>query len=189
MIKALFFDCFGVLVDDIYGGPMRDDLPPKLLKKWWMISDRADMGEISDAERIDEVSRFAIGGRTAIEQKFNTARRNKDLLNYILHLRKRYKIGLLSNASNGIVERFFMPAELVKYFDDVVLSYQVHLIKPDLEIYRLAIDRLGLKPGESVFVDDKMTNVAAAEKVGMQGVLYKNFAQCREELDKILGEE
>lgn len=58
-----------------------------------------------------------------------------------------------------------------RYFDHVILSYQVHLEKPNPEIYRLAIKKLGVKPQECIFVDDLERNLVPAKKLKMKTVL------------------
>jgi putative hydrolase of the HAD superfamily len=63
-----------------------------------------------------------------------------------------------------------LPLEL---FDVVVDSHEVGLRKPEPAIYALTCDRLGVAPERCVFVDDHPGNVAAAEAVGMAGVLVR----------------
>jgi putative hydrolase of the HAD superfamily len=59
---------------------------------------------------------------------------------------------------------------LDRHFDEVVVSGQVGLRKPDPAIFTLACERLGTASSEVVFVDDLLDNVRAAERVGMRGV-------------------
>ena len=67
-----------------------------------------------------------------------------------------------------------------------MLSFEVSLVKPDPEIYRLAAKRLGVRPEECVFVDDKTINVEAAESVGMKGIVYNDHADFMAELNKYI---
>lgn len=67
-------------------------------------------------------------------------------------------------------------------FQDVVVSGEVKLLKPDPAIYYLALHRFGLKPREALFVDDRQINVEAAEAVGMQGHLFTDAADLRRRL-------
>ena len=57
------------------------------------------------------------------------------------------------------------------FFDGVMVSSDVHLIKPDARIYELLCSTYDLKPEECVFIDDRPENVAAAERVGMKGIV------------------
>lgn len=76
------------------------------------------------------------------------------------------------------------PAEL---FDAVLISGELGLRKPDVEVFRLAAERIGV-PGEAcVFVDDLRENVEAAERVGMRGILHEDPARTIPELEKLLG--
>ena len=93
-------------------------------------------------------------------------------LELVRRLRPRYKLSVLSNADmslRGRLERDGLHA----LFDDVVVSAEVGMAKPDPAIFRLAADRLGLPPAACVFVDDWDDNVEAARAVGMRGVLHR----------------
>ena len=93
------------------------------------------------------------------------------------------KTGLISNSWGlGIYER--APVDL---FDATVISGDVGLHKPQPEIYRLACERLGVEPGESVFVDDLRENVVGAEAVGMTGLLHRDSNETIATLEELLG--
>jgi putative hydrolase of the HAD superfamily len=72
-------------------------------------------------------------------------------------------------------------------FDAVLISGQVGIRKPELEAFRMAAERLGLVPAQCVFLDDFEANVAAAEKVGMRGVLHQEAARTIPQLERLLG--
>jgi len=96
----------------------------------------------------------------------------RDDVELVRRLRPRYKLSVLSNADmslRGRLERDGIHA----LFDDVVVSAEVGMAKPDPAIFRLAVDRLGLAPDECVFVDDWDANVEAARAVGMRGVIHR----------------
>jgi 2-haloacid dehalogenase len=65
---------------------------------------------------------------------------------------------------------------------DVLVSGREGLVKPDPRIYRLAAERFGLVPGETVFVDDSARNVEAAVDEGFDGVLFTDARALRVEL-------
>jgi epoxide hydrolase-like predicted phosphatase len=71
-------------------------------------------------------------------------------------------------------------------FDFVVISGEVKMRKPDAAIYQLTVDRLGLEPGQCVFVDDLLPNVTAAIDVGMVGIHHITPQQTLEELEALL---
>ena len=77
-------------------------------------------------------------------------------------------------------------AALFDRFRDVVVSGDEKLVKPDAAIYRLALARWGLEPGETVFIDDNLANVEGAWAVGMHAIHFTGEAGVRAEL-KALG--
>lgn len=69
-------------------------------------------------------------------------------------------------------------------FDDAVLSYQVNLTKASDEIFKLALSRLGIKPREAVFVDDREVNLKVARRLGIKFNLYTSVKNLQKELGK-----
>ena len=66
-----------------------------------------------------------------------------------------------------------------------ILSYEVKMIKPMPEIYRLLLERYALKPEECVFLDDSEENIEGARRAGIQTVLFKDRCQAGQELEKL----
>ena len=62
--------------------------------------------------------------------------------------------------------------ELAALFDAVVISFEVQLAKPEPEIYRVALDRLGVPAFDALFVDDRAENIDAARELGLQTLLF-----------------
>lgn len=72
-------------------------------------------------------------------------------------------------------------------FDGIVVSGEEHLLKPDAAIYRCLIDRYGLQPEESIFIDDNAANVEAARGVGMKALRFESARQLADELRNTYG--
>lgn len=72
-------------------------------------------------------------------------------------------------------------------FDDLVISGEVGLRKPEPEIYRLAAERLRLDPAECVFVDDLELNVDGARAVGMTAIHHVAYDDTRRQLETLFG--
>jgi len=83
----------------------------------------------------------------------------------------RVKIGLLSNASRGWTERH--RARGGTLFDDIVVSADVGMAKPDPEVFRLAARRLGVEPAACLMVDDQPQHVDGARGAGLRAHLYE----------------
>ena len=114
--------------------------------------------------------------------------KNTELLELIRKLKTSdYKIGMISNMSNNWVREAFLDSEEQSLFDDMVFSYEVGLNKPNPEIYELSCERLGVRPSDTIFVDDSEVNCQGAEKTGMKTIHYRNFATFVEELSSLTG--
>jgi len=94
-------------------------------------------------------------------------------LRLVRDLQSAYKLAILSNADLTLRGRLEGDIGIHHLFDDVVCSAEVGMAKPEAGIYTLAAERLGLEPGDCVFVDDLDTNVEAARQVGMRAVLFR----------------
>lgn len=74
-------------------------------------------------------------------------------------------------------------------FDPVILSYKVKSSKPDPKVYEIAIERLGVKPSEIIFIDNLSINIDGADKLGMKTVLAKNSDQVIADVTAIVKQE
>src|SRR6478672_9996080 len=95
---------------------------------------------------------------------------NTELIEYARRLRPRYRTGIVSNSFVGAREREQAAYGFEDLVEEIVYSHECGMSKPDPRIYALACERLGVLPGETVFVDDYAPNVAAAREAGLHGV-------------------
>lgn len=98
------------------------------------------------------------------------------------------KTGIVSNIYTIIAKILRLMGDY-DGFEPVILSSDVGLDKPDPAIYRLAIEKTGVKAGEIIFVDNRTDNIKAASDIGMQTVLAKNPDQIVAEVKNILSKE
>ena len=75
---------------------------------------------------------------------------DEDLLKQIMEMGREYKVGLLSNYSNDLRPRIEKEWAIDSVFDEIIISCEVGMIKPDPAIFSLMLDRLGVKADESV---------------------------------------
>ena len=152
--------------------------------------DRAQLGEISVDEHWENIRQQmgldAAGISEFRRQFWDGDRLDVELVNYIRGLRGRYKTGLLSNAFSDLREVVTTRLNFADAFDDMVISAEVHLMKPDPRIYQYALQRLGTAPQEAVFIDDIRQNIEGARSQGMQAIHFREVAQARAELDQLL---
>ena len=96
-----------------------------------------------------------------------------------------YKICILSNFSRKAFTDCADELDYVKKADVAVISYNIHLIKPDPKIYEYILDTYDINPKEAVFIDDNPANIEAAKKFGINTVLFKDKGSADEELHRL----
>jgi putative hydrolase of the HAD superfamily len=97
-------------------------------------------------------------------------------------LRGKVRLGLLSNTNEWHFRRHIRNVPVFPLFDTVTLSYEVGALKPEPSIYRDALRKLSLPPGECVFIDDIGEYADGAAAVGIRGIRFEGPAQLREAL-------
>ena len=94
-----------------------------------------------------------------------------------------YKVALCTNNVPSFVERHKRNGDF-DIFPVQIISCEVGMRKPDREIYEFILKKLNVRAEECVFIDDRPVNVEAAKSVGMNGILFRDIKQLREELKK-----
>jgi HAD superfamily hydrolase (TIGR01509 family) len=98
-------------------------------------------------------------------------------------LHRRYPLALLSNATDNLESLLADRFRIRHLFRVVVNSATAGVAKPDPEAYWLVLAGLGIEAHESLFIDDKPRNVAAAEALGIPSLLFTTAAQLRRDLE------
>lgn len=186
MIKNVVFDMGNVLLDydpqvslDAF---CHSEAEKALIRKElfegpeWV---QGDLGFIRDTDRFDlvkgRVPQESWGPlKDCCDQWYICMKPIEGALSFCEDLKKRgYRLFVLSNASDAFY-RYFPAAVPVEYFDGIVVSADLHKIKPDREIYEYLLDKYQLTAGECLFIDDRPENVEGARAVGMQAHQFQN---------------
>lgn len=195
MIRSLIFDMGGVLFSyDPLAFVRRYCQAPadaELVNRELFLSPEwreTDLGNLSDEaylslvlaripERLRPVSRFLFEHWHEMPRPFPQMER------LLCALRENgYPLYLLSNMSPRFY-RFYRNIPAVQYFNGMLVSCDVHCMKPGPEIYRILFDRFGLMPEECFFTDDNPENAAAGKALGMTTFLFQgDFAALRDSL-------
>ncbi len=111
-------------------------------------------------------------------------------VSWIKELKERgYRIYILSNWSKPAYDACQNTAlSFLPLVDGVVFSYEELVIKPDKKIYDIICSRYDINPAEAVFLDDTEKNIVSAREFGLHGILFKNYEQGYNELEKLLAE-
>ncbi len=116
----------------------------------------------------------------------NRFSRREDSLSLMRRLSRKYKLAMLSNTNEPHYGYWLkVIGSEMKLFKALALSFEVHMMKPEPEIYLEAARRLGVKPEECVFIDDVPEYVKGAENVGMKGILFTSAGQLETDLKEL----
>ncbi len=109
-----------------------------------------------------------------------------ELIRFIRARTNGTKMGLLSNGWSS-TRRFLEERwHIADIFDDIIVSAEVELAKPDRRIYQLALDRLGVEAEQTIFIDDFIENIQGARELGIHGIHFKDRQIVMEELKDLL---
>jgi len=105
----------------------------------------------------------------------------------IEQVKENYKIFLLSNSNEIHYDLYvrdlqlrFGYREFASLFHDAYFSFDLHISKPDIEIYEFVINQNDLKPKKTLFIDDNRDNIEAAKKAGLQTYLLQKPERVRD---------
>ena len=188
MIRAIIYDCFGVLTADRWL-EFTATLPVDVSRAVRETHRAYDKGLVTYEDFRDQTAELANVQPSQVDdifQKHAGHTKNQELLEHIARLKKNYKIGIISNVGTAWIREQFLTTDEQALFDDMVLSFEVGLSKPDPLIYELTCQRLNVLPQEVVFIDDLQSYCHAAEAVGMQGIQYQGFSQYKEAIEVLL---
>ena len=139
-------------------------------------------GKLSKKEVIETLSKnFGVSSkklkRLYIDSYKKNFKQNKELFNKLFKLKKQgYKIAILSDQW-FLSKEALMPKKLYKNFDEVIVSCDVGIRKPNQKIYQLAVKKLNFSPKEILFIDNQKWNISPAKKLGMKTILFKSNKQ------------
>ena len=162
------------------GNVTLEEISTKGFPKDWPIAQlihRMDCGEM-DTPTFFNVLRQQCGTQATDEQLAqamnSVIRLRKNRLEWLLALRKQYRVFLLSNLSDLHWQETRRQASkfgirLEDCFDEVFLSYRLHLAKPDARIFEHLIRATGILPAETLYIDDLPDNIEAGNQAGLQG--------------------
>lgn len=191
-ITAVIFDCFNVLYTPPIFNWVKEHIGEDFLSEnnFRDLIVRYDLGEASEDEYLEflatregkgksvlEIKNEIINETALVEEAFLIAKKLKE---------KGYKIGLLSNGGHEFFDTYIFPVrvDFKELFDSIVISSQVHMVKPDLAIYEYSLKDVGVNAKETIFIDDSLQNVEAAISLGIHGILYTTPEKLIEDLEE-----
>lgn len=186
MIKAVIFDCFGVVLGNPYKIVLQDIMgkDPALGEEIRGVQHAADMGVLSRDEAAQYMAeKMGISKEEFLTIQSNGEVQNQQVIAQIRALRGNYKLAMVSNISGrDRLDIRFEPGKLDELFDIVIASGDVGYTKPEPEIYQLVAEKLGVQPHECIMIDDIAEFCDGARAVGMQAIQFQTTEQALSEL-------
>ena len=149
----------------------------------------ASVGKMSEKEHWLDVTRRLNLPESEMprvhESFFGGDRLDAQLIDFLRDIRKTHKTGLISNAWDGL-RAWIGESNFGDIFDEMFISAEIGFAKPDTRIYQFALEKLGIRAEEAIFVDDVQKNISACEALGMRGVLFRNTGQTLAEIQQHL---
>jgi len=101
---------------------------------------------------------------------------NEDMMKLLHDLKRNYKLAAVSNSieAHGLSHK---KRGMLEPFDVVLFSHELGMTKENDRIFSEAIKRLGVMPGECIFIDDVRQFVDTAESFGIKGLLFKDYKE------------
>lgn len=183
--KAIIFDFFDV----IHADPFQRWLKSHGWKREGPMHDASvemDKGLIDGAEFLRRVSAECGLPPDQVQAEFDSHKVfDQDMIAVVKALTKDYRVGLISNGPSIFVRSLLKKGEIEDTFHHIVISSEVGMIKPQPEIFKHALAKLGVEPAESIFIDDNPKNVEPASRLGIHGICYSDLPSLRSELTRL----
>lgn len=200
MLKAIIFDVGGVLIRT-RNRTGREKWARKLGMDAWEFENFIFSGESGRQAQLGQKSykehwrwlgeHFELDAATLAAMRrdfFAGDALNESLVDYIQRLRQAdYRTGILSNFGDDARHVWTEVYPFIQYFDGIVISAEVGVMKPDPTIYHMAAESVGVDVQEALFIDDFVENVEGAKKVGMQALHYADPDEVLQKLMSMTG--
>lgn len=149
--------------------------------------ERGELGAEVFSQRFAELIRMTVTHEEFAVAWADIFTANESIVPIVAELKRRgYRLILGSNTNSIHAERFKEQfATTLAYFDRLILSYEVGVMKPHREFYLACASAAEMAPEDCIFIDDLAENIAGAEAVGMRGIIYRSSDNLREHLQAL----
>ena len=154
----------------------------------WMAAQRGSISIDAHWQEVSTALRLTPADTTALRAAFYAGDvLNVELVACIDRLRTHgLRVGLLSNFSADL-RTMLAQQDLIRRFDALAISAEIGVMKPDAAAYQAILAMLQMEAHACVFIDDVPANVAAAQAVGLHGIVFEDNPSCLAALTHLLG--
>jgi putative hydrolase of the HAD superfamily len=199
-IKAIIFDLGGVIIDldfsnfynkIIIQSPLNRPQTPIMLE-FFRQSDIYHQGNMTDDEFYQlacDLLQVCMVDQSEFFTAFNSiiSDTNPEVIDLIKKIRdsNQYKLIALSNVNSSHWDYILNKKwDFIDYFDELILSHEIHLVKPNPKIFNYAIKKAGCRSNQILYIDDGLNNIRSAIELGIIGIKYSSYNQLINELKK-----
>ena len=200
-VKAIVFDLGGVIIDldfsNFYNkiisqSPLNKPQTPIMLE-FFRQSDIYHQGKMTDDEFYKlacDLLQVCMLNQSDFFDAFNSiiSGYNSNVSEIIKRIREsnQYKLIALSNVNSSHWDYILKKKwEFIDWFDELILSHETHLIKPNPKVFEYTIKQAGCKPKQIVYIDDGLNNIRSAKELGITGIKYTNAEELLDELKQL----
>lgn len=174
----VIFDCFGVIMNEVAPVFLKKFLPENkadTIKEELFVP--ADMGQVTYDELLSNMAQvLGMSKEEMIPQWDAMFSLREEIIPAIRKIREFADVALLSNAPLGVVEGILEKYEIGNLFDNVVISCNVKMAKPDIKIYKHCISLFDKEYDKIYMVDDNIVNLEHLPAFGITPIHYSNVA-------------
>jgi len=197
-VKALLLDIGGVLMTNGWGHQLRMQTAKvfkvdysEMNSRHHLVFDTYETGKLTFDEYLKRIIFYEERPYSIQDVKqyiFDEVKPFPEMIQMIKDLKEKHhlKVGVVSNEGRELAVDRIKRFELSSFIDFFIVSSFVHFRKPDLDIYRLALDVAQVPPSEIVYIDDRKLLVEVAKTVGIQGIHHQSFESTRDILETLL---
>lgn len=180
MIKVIAFDLVGVLVGekDIELSEVEEKLErmfgPNLNDEDYLI----------EARKIIEKDLEVINTTKVLINKLYKVK-DKKIFKKIKEINENVKIIIATNHLS-FVKDFIKESFNIDYLDDIIISAEIHKIKPNLDFYQYILNKYGIESKELLFLDDNINNINGAQILGINTIKVEKDTNLIDEISKFI---
>lgn len=197
-IQALFLDIGGVLLTNGWDHALRKKTAQafqvdydEMESRHQLVVDVYETGKMSFDEYLKKVFFYEHHNFTAQEVKqfiMDEVKPFEEMIHFIKQFKKehRIKIAVVSNEGRELAIDRIRRFDLTSFVDFFVVSAFVHYRKPDLTIYRMALDIAQVPPSRIAYIDDRPLLIEAGKSMGLHSILHRSVSATASALEMIM---
>jgi FMN phosphatase YigB (HAD superfamily) len=187
MIKVILFDFAGVIGSESYFGWLKKNIPNfnNRRSEFQKIADKGDMGEVNVEEffaLIKEVT--GIPSDSIWKEIYEPVTIDAELISLIHELKKKYIVVLFSNYHGELLRKLLKKHGINNLFNYVFVSSEQGAKKPDEEAFLKILEKVKVHKKDVLFIDDRLENVEAGNKIGIDSILFTDVKKLKEEFQR-----